>query len=111
MLMLIRKTVCLMLLVFALIGGCAGREANPVDRFIPGDENRSCNSLKAELASNENEIIIKLKKDASKFWTNTLWFFITPLAMDTKGAEKTEAHALQQRNRALRIIIAEKNCK
>ncbi len=94
----------------AVICGCGGRQANPVPAHYPGDTRRSCDSLRAEIAANEVVVTRNLKKDESKFWSNTAWFiFFTP-AMDLKEAEKTEAEALQRRNSMLRILMAEKEC-
>jgi hypothetical protein len=100
--------LCLPLLLF--IVGCGGHEPNPVAAHQVGDDARTCESLRLEIAQNEALITKKLKKDESKFWTNTLWFlFLTP-AMDLKEAEKTEAEALQHRNECLKILMAEKGC-
>jgi hypothetical protein len=90
--------------------GCAGHEPNPVAVHQVGDDMRTCESLRLEIAQNEVIITKKLKKDESKFWTNTFWFlFFTP-AMDLKEAEKTETEALQHRNECLKILMAEKGC-
>ena len=102
------KIMTTFLLLF--IVGCMGREANPIGRYQAGDETRSCNSLRAEIAENDARIMKKLKKDESKFWSNALWVAVLPLAMDVKEAEKTEAEALQQRNKMLKIMMAEKEC-
>ncbi len=90
--------------------GCGGHEPNPVALHQVGDDRRSCESLRLEIAQNETFITKKVKKDEGKFWSNTLWFlFFTP-AMDLKEAEKTEAEALQHRNACLKILMAEKGC-
>jgi hypothetical protein len=90
--------------------GCGGHEPNPVALHQVGDDKRSCESLRLEIAQNEAVITKKLKKDEGKLWTNTLWFlFFTP-AMDLKEAEKTEAESLQHRNAVLKILMAEKGC-
>ena len=44
-------------MVAAMLVGCGGRSANPVASYQPGDEQRSCTDLQAEIASNEQEII------------------------------------------------------
>jgi hypothetical protein len=100
--------LCLPLMIF--IVGCGGHEPNPVALHQIGDDNRTCESLRLEIAQNEAIITKKLKKDESKFWTNTAWFLILTPAMDLKEAEKTEAEALQQRNDCLKILMAEKGC-
>jgi len=38
------------------IAGCGGKSANPVVSYQPGDEKRSCEGLKGEIAMNEAEI-------------------------------------------------------
>ena len=45
-----KKLICLLLACSVLLAGCAGREANPIPIYMPGDENRSCPALKAEIA-------------------------------------------------------------
>jgi len=90
--------------------GCGGHEPNPVALHQVGDDRRSCQSLRLEIAQNDAIITKKVKKDEGKFWSNTLWLlFFTP-AMDFKEAEKTEAEALQHRNDLLKILMAEKGC-
>ena len=45
------KPYLIVLLCFSMfLSGCAGREANPIPVYMPGDENRSCEALKAEIA-------------------------------------------------------------
>jgi len=45
-----KKLLCILLAVSVFYTGCAGREANPIPAYLPGDENRSCQALKAEMA-------------------------------------------------------------
>jgi hypothetical protein len=102
--------VLIFILNIFFYAGCGGHEPNPVALHQVGDDSRTCESLRLEVAQNEAIITKKLKKDESKFWTNTLWLlFFTP-AMDLKEAEKTEAEALQHRNECLKILMAEKGC-
>ena len=105
-------------LAFALVlYGCAGSAPNPVVRYQPGDEKRSCTSLKAEIASNEAEIIRLVSDRSSKTGMNVAmgvagafllvpWFF-----MDVKGKESGEINALRHRNRNLRQFAASKECQ
>ena len=55
--MAIRKSLRISLAVFLAPNSCLGSAPNPVLRYTPGDEKRSCTSLKAEIASNEVELI------------------------------------------------------
>jgi hypothetical protein len=102
--------VFIFILSIFFYAGCGGHEPNPVALHQIGDDNRTCESLRLEIAQNEAVITKKTKKDESKFWTNTAWFLILTPAMDLKEAEKTEAEALQQRNDCLKILMAEKGC-
>jgi len=106
-------TVLLIMTVF--FAGCAGREANPIAIYLPGDENRSCEGLKAEVAQLQADMQRLLPK-TNKGVTNTLWatagvFFIVPFFfMDLKDAEKIEFDAMRRRHNRLLIYAAEKNC-
>ncbi len=110
-----RKLLCLVLAVSVFYTGCAGREANPIPAYLPGDENKSCASLNAEMALMQSEMQRLLPK-TNKVATNTLWavagvFLIVPFFfMDLKEAEKIEYDAFRARYNRLLIIASEKNC-
>jgi hypothetical protein len=110
-----RKTICVILCPMIFFAGCAGREANPIPAYLPGDENRSCSTLKAEMAQIQADMA-KLLPQTNKFATNTLWaiggvFLIVPFFfMDLKDAEKIEYDALKTRYNRLLIIASDKNC-
>jgi hypothetical protein len=99
-----------------LVVGCGGHTANPVDRYMPGDENKSCNALYAEMAQLDNEVAQKKNdKDNRDTWNVILFvagFFtiVTFFFMDVKGSHEVEIDALQARNKALQNIFHEKNC-
>jgi hypothetical protein len=103
-----KKLIMALALVFFC--GCAGREPNTEASHQLGDYDRTCESLRLEIAQNEVVINEKLKKDKSKFWTNTAWFIVLPFVMDVKEAEKVEAESLQRRNEYLKILMTEKRC-
>lgn len=97
------------------MSGCGGREANPVPMYMPGDNNRNCESLKVEMAQLQSEMQRILPK-TDKTGTNVLlgvagaflivpWFF-----MDLKGADKIEFDALRNRHNYLLSLYADKNC-
>jgi len=103
-------------LVFALLfAGCAGREANPIPAYLPGDNTRSCPALAAEVAQLQADMARILPK-TNKGVTNALWaaggvFLIVPFFfMDFKDAEKIEFDAMRQRHNRLLIIAADKDC-
>ena len=110
-----KKLLCVLLSFCIFFAGCAGREANPIAIYIPGDENRSCAGLKAEIAHLQVDMTRMLPK-TSKDLTNVLWgtagvFLIVPFFfMDFKNAEKIEFDAMRQRHNRLLIYAAEKNC-
>ena len=112
-----KKTLHFTLAAALALYGCAGSPPNPVLRYQPGDEKRSCTSLKAEIASNEAEIIRLVDKQSGKTGMNVAmgvagvflvvpWFF-----MDIKGKESGEIGALHHRNRNLRQFAASKECE
>ena len=110
-----RNCIFLFLAMAIFFGGCAGRQAYPVQSYLPGDDQKSCMILKAEMAQIENEIRKKLPK-SDKTGSNVLlgtagcflivpWFF-----MDSKGADKIEVEAFQRRYNALSLLAADKGC-
>ena len=107
--------ICTLLAVSILLGACAGREANPVAMYIPGDENRSCKGLLQEMSQIQQQMDV-LRPKTNKFGTNAAWatagvFFIFPFFfMDMKDAEKIEYDAFARRYNRLLIYATEKNC-
>ncbi len=113
--MFMRKTICVILCPAIFFAGCAGRQANPVPLYIPGDENRGCESLKVEVVQLQKDMGALLPK-TDKFGTNALWatagvFLIVPFFfMDMKDAEKIEFEAMRQRHNRLLIYLETKSC-
>jgi len=110
-----RKVICLLLTVVMLFAGCAGREANPIATYMPGDNERSCEGLKVEMSQLDADMRRMLPK-TDKGLGNVLlgaagcflivpWFF-----MDFKGAEKIEYDAMRNRYNHLLVISTEKKC-
>lgn len=110
-----RSTVCVLLACSVLLTGCAGREANPVAIYLPGDEKRGCMGLQAEIASLQQDMQRLLPK-TDKGVSNTLWAIggciaIVPFFfMDFKDAEKIEFDAMRRRHNRLLIYAAERSC-
>ena len=110
-----REMLCIVLCFAIFFAGCAGRTANPVPLYIPGDENRGCESLKTEVVQLQKDMSAMLPK-TDKFGTNTLWatagvFLIVPFFfMDFKDAEKIEFEAMRQRHNRLLTYLETKNC-
>ena len=110
-----KKPISLLLVFAVLFAGCAGREANPIPAYLPGDNTRSCPALAAELAQLQADMARLLPK-TNKGVTNALWaaggvFLIVPFFfMDLKDAEKIEFDAMRQRHNRLLIIAADRDC-
>ena len=116
----VRESTSLLLVVSILaasaLSGCGGQSARTVDRYMPGDEDKSCATLLAEISMLDDEMA---KKDQSKkdrdFW-NTVEFVgglavIVPFFfMDSKGSHEIEYDALQARQKMLKILFAQNEC-
>jgi hypothetical protein len=114
---MVRITVCAgVIAAVAVTSGCGGKEANPVSQYQPGDENRSCTGLKAEISSNEAEMAKLIPHEdatgknvmlgAAGVFLIVPWFF-----MDFKEGEATELQALKRRNQWLREVATDKGCE
>jgi len=111
----LKKQIVWVLVYVIFWAGCAGREANPIPVYLPGDENRSCPGLKSEVAQLQADMARILPK-TDKGLTNALWaiggvLVIVPFFfMDLKDAEKIEFDAMRQRHNRLLVYAAEKGC-
>ena len=56
-----KKLMCVLLIgvIFIAGTGCAGSDPNPIAVYLPGDENKSCTALKAEIANIDKQITRK----------------------------------------------------
>jgi len=111
-----KKTLCILLSITTFLIGCAGRLANPIQAYLPGDENRSCKAYQAEIASLDADMQ-RIMPETSKFGYNAICagagiftLGIGFLFMDLKGAEKTEWGAMRVRRNRLLVYAAEKEC-
>ena len=110
-----KEAMCCVLAFTVLSAGCAGRQANPVPTYLPGDEKLGCDAIAAEVTQ-INSHIEQLKPKTNKFGTNTLWatagvLLIFPFFfMDFKDAEKIEYDAYQRRLDRLTIIAKDRGC-
>ena len=96
--------------------GCAGSAPNPVSRYQPGDEKKSCNALYAEVKAIDDEVVLKNRKKSDRDTWNVIWFatgcfVIVPFFfIDSKGSYEVEIEALESRKTHLEVIFADKNC-
>jgi len=106
---------CIILCFVVLFPGCAGRQANPISLYIPGDETRNCDSLKTEVVQLQQDMAALLPK-TNKVGTNALWvtagaFLLVPyFFVDMKDAEKIEFEAMRQRHNRLLDFLKQKGC-
>ena len=111
-----QKSMCIALSCLIFIAGCGGQAANPVDRYFPGDEKKSCNALFAEMQSLDKDVVLKNQAKVGRdHWNGILFvggFFtiVTFFFMDTKGSHEVEIEAMRARKNALKIIFADKDC-
>jgi len=95
--------------------GCAGKTPNPIPQYQPGDDGRSCESIKLEIADNE-AAVLKLIPQENKTGKNVVLgatgaIFLVPLFfMDFSDAERIEIEAYKRRNNYLRILADQKHC-
>jgi hypothetical protein len=110
-----KKTLVAVAILAMAAYGCAGRTPNPVAGYELGDDRKSCNSLKAELANTHADIQRKLP-DVNKTGQNvalgvTGAFLLVPLFfMDFSKADQIEVEALRRRYNNLVILASEKSC-
>ena len=98
-----------------LLSGCAGRSANPVMVYQPGDEARSCDALERELELIEEDIVALLP-DTDKADKNTqlgvagIFLLVPFFYMDISKSEQIEVNALTKRYNHLLEIAANNDC-
>ena len=91
--------------------------ANPVEKYMPGDENKSCNALYAEMSQIDQDVTLKRKEIDKRDGLNVVYFvtgflILVPwFFMDIKGSQEVELEALQARKKALSILFADHNCQ
>ncbi len=111
-----RKLLCVLLAYAIFIAGCGGHNANPVDRHMLGDENKSCNALYTEVSNIDTEVALKNRSKTDRDIWNVIffatgflvivpWFFI-----DAKGSQEVEIEALKARKNALQTMYADRSC-
>ena len=110
-----RELILILIFGSIIICGCAGREANPVACYMPGDETMSCESLKAEIVGLQSDMVGLLPK-TDKTFTNALWVaggvvaIVPYFFVDAKDAEKIEYEAFRRRHNRLLLMAKQKEC-
>ena len=94
---------------------CAGKSAKPVASYKVGDDQMTCNELKAEMAhidTRVSELIPESEKTGKNVALGVAgWFLIVPwFFMDFSDAEKVEIQAYQERYLALEKTYSKKSC-
>lgn len=104
-----------LMVVAALMTACAGRTPMPVASYQYGDEQKSCEELRAEMAGLDKRVQ-ELLPDSQKTGKNVALgvagaFFLVPwFFMDFSDSEKVEIRAYQDRAQALNGIMIRKQC-
>ena len=111
----VNRIVGVLLLAALLVVGCAGRPANPVMVYQPGDRTRPCDALERELELIEDNIARLLPK-TDKAEKNTrlgvagIFLLVPFFFMDLSKAEQVEINALTKRYNHLLTIGEENGC-
>ena len=112
----LRGSVCVLLSSCFLFIGCGGHQPNVIDRYMPGDERRSCASMYAEIQALENDIKEKKSEKGTRDVFNVLWFaaglfVIVPFFfIDVKGSHEAEIEGFEDRQKQMKIFFADKGC-
>ena len=111
----VNRIVGVLLLAALVVMGCAGRPADPVMVYQPGDDARSCDAMERELELIEDDIRDLLPK-TDKADKNTrlgvagIFLLVPFFFMDLSKAEQIEVNALTKRYNHLLLIGEEKDC-
>lgn len=110
-----KEMICVLLVCCFIFAGCAGRKANPVPLYLPGDENLDCTLLKGEISQLQTDME-EILPHTSKGVQNTACvvggvFLIVPFFfMDLSNADKVEFEAMRQRHNRLLTFAQAKGC-
>jgi hypothetical protein len=111
-----KKIEMIILLVAAIfLAGLAGctvrmdREGHPITYYQPGDEDRTCFSLKTEIAQLQIDMLRLLPKTKKTSTTNALWE-TSGVFFEMDYTQKVEFNAMRQRHNRLLIDAKEKGC-
>ena len=110
------KNIIVWVALSALLGGCAGRAANPVMVDQVGDNRKSCDSLETEMKTIQADVQ-KLLPETDKAKKNVGLalagaFIVVPFFfMDFTESEKIEVDAYRLRYNRLQAIATEKKCQ
>jgi hypothetical protein len=99
-----------------MLQGCAGRQANTISMYMPGDRDRSCESLHMEMSNINNSMNRKLNEKNKTLGKNVVmgvagaWLLVPWFFMDFSGTEKAEHEAFKNRYDYLGVLLAEGDC-
>ena len=114
---LAQRLISLSLILSILLLGCGGHAPNPVGRYIIGDEDKSAEALKAEVAAIDDEIAVKNKEKFDRDIWNIIFigtgiFVIFPFFfIDAKGSQEAEIAALKARKTQIMGLYHQKKNK
>lgn len=111
----VNRIVGILFLAALIVMGCAGRPADPVMVYQPGDKMRSCDAMERELELIEDDVRDLLPK-TDKAEKNTrlgvagIFLLVPFFLMDLSKAEQIEVNALTKRYNHLLMIGKENGC-
>lgn len=111
----VNRNLGVLLLVALVVMGCAGRPADPVMVYQPGDTTRSCDALERELELIDDDIRNLFPK-TDKAEKNTrlgvagIFLLVPFFFMDLTKAEQIEVNALTKRYNHLLMIGEDNGC-
>ncbi len=95
-----------------LVGGCASREAKPVETDQPLDARLSCSHLHGERENNIKRLEELTGESRDKVAQNIgSILLLNPFLMDLSNTQKKEAEAIYARNQRIEELLAENECE
>ena len=112
-----RRQILATIMLAALLGGCGGRNANPVSTVSVTDRDMTCNELQNSISGNEGRISALFAEEQRAKTNNVaigvvggLLFWPARFALDTRNTEQVEINALRSRNVHLTSMASERRC-
>lgn len=106
-----------MIAAATMLAACAGREPNPVDTVQMGDKTLDCETIQAEITSNNRRIRELAEEEGEKVAQNivagtvgAVLFFPALFLMDFQDAAGKEGAALSDRNSYLASLYSDRGC-
>ena len=96
--------------LFLVVAGCAGRPADPIAKYQVNDERLSCGHVQGELENNRKRMTELRQERQNRASHNMRYAVSNPLLMDLGDRVEREMEALYKRNIRLGEMLVEKKC-